>query len=150
LKGKVQDRHAVPDGKPLLKQLRICGGRRLRPALALDPVHLGTGAATQERLLRHPVVALGVVGPNRALVTEPDLDSRPVVHLGGEQLVRAPRRLASRERDVRGSARRPRRLDRRAQPIGRGPRRLLRGLGDEDGRHSPPSSIAAAAVTAGA
>ena len=110
----------------------ICGSGRVGLVLPAHAVNVpGRDVdAGDERVVRHPVVRLGVVGRHAALVTEPQMDMRPVdLRHRRDQLVRRPGGVAAGEGDARRpSARRPPSLPllgRRPPPDRRRPRAAL-------------------------
>src|ERR1700691_1310758 len=121
-------------------QLSFIGLRGgLRSELAADAVLARRGArnAFEQRLDDEPVVALGVLRIHAALVAVPQLDRAPVREQRGEQLVRAARGVAPREREVRGAA--------ALQGLGQDARDLLRrarggGLGVSAGGQAGPGA----------
>jgi len=84
------------------EQRVVAVGRVGRRALPLDARHLRLGDrdAPEQRLARHPVVAVRVVGRHAPLVAEPHVRGRPRHRRQlGEALVGDPRRGAPGERD---------------------------------------------------
>src|SRR5262245_29806914 len=64
---------------------------------------------TEQRLVRHAIVALRIVRRNAALVTEPDVDMGPINLLGqrwtGQPEVKVPRSRAAGQGDAEAAAR---------------------------------------------
>ena len=120
---------------------RVLRSGILLAELALDAMHHGrcTPEVVQQRVLRHPVVRVVVVGRNAALVAPPELDLAPVRRFLRRLLVRLFRRPAAGEDDVAAFLRAA------CEPLRRHRGNLVRVLDDDEldvarGHSSPAAS----------
>ena len=111
---------------------RVEPGPLLWPELGRHPVNGRRGDPVQQRFARHPVVALGILRSDAALVAEEHRDASPLDVHAGQQLIRPPGRRAARQHQRSGAT-----AERLRDLPGR---RLRHGLGVGQHSHRRASS----------
>jgi len=138
---EVQLRRVARQQRPQLPLVRRGGGRRVvgRALPGVDRRRRVVGLA-QERVDDELVVAVVVVPRHAALVAQPQVDVAPVADHPRQQLVRAGRGPAARQRHVRDAPPGAGVLDRRDDALGGGPGRGLGVSSDSQLNHVPCQS----------
>ena len=113
-------------------------GRRVGAELAPHPVDplVGDPASGEQGLGHHPVVALGIVGPDGPLVAEPQMDPGPIEDSVGQHVVGAARGGPAGEPQIRAPSSDGCLLEHAGEPAAaaRAASSSL-GLDGEEGRH---------------